>query len=99
MIDAAALAAASASAFSCGPNSATSAAVTLALRDASAAAMKVPARCCVVRLGSVASEPRFSLMSFAYWGSADLRDSRDIVGFSRGKEDALPAAVRAAGSA
>ena len=65
MIEAAAFAASSAAGDSFGPNSATSASVTTGLRDASAEATKVPARCCSLSDGSAARLDRFSFRSLA----------------------------------
>src|SRR6185437_9341858 len=78
MMLAAARAAFSASGESLGANPAVIAAVTSALRDASAVAMNVPARCWSLSDGSAASEDRLSFRSFAYSGRRFFRCSRDM---------------------
>src|SRR5262245_39618256 len=78
MMDAAALAAVSASGVSLGVNSAMSASLTAGLRAASALATNAPAFCCSLSTVSLARLDRFSFRSLAYSGSWALRDSRDI---------------------
>src|SRR4051812_9026749 len=75
MMEAAARAAVSASADSLGANSEKMALVTLRSRLARAQAMNVPARCCSVRLASVASDDKLSFRSLAYSGRAFFRAS------------------------
>jgi hypothetical protein len=81
MMLAAARAAVSASGESLGANSEKIALVTLRSRLARAQAMKVPARCCSVRPGSLARLDRLSFRSLAYSGRAFFRASMDL-GFS-----------------
>src|ERR1700679_672554 len=78
MMLAAARAASSASGESFGANSPIIARVVSGLRDASAQAMNVPARCCSLSDGSIASDERLSFRSFAYSGRRFFRTSRDI---------------------
>src|SRR5262249_6092267 len=78
MIEAAALAAVSASGDSFGANSAMSASLTAELRAASALATNAPAFCCSLSTVSAARLERFSFRSLAYSGSCCFRDSRDI---------------------
>src|SRR5215468_9974286 len=78
MIEAAALAAFSASGDSFGANSAMSAWLTAELRAANALATNAPAFCCSLSTVSVARLERFSFRSLAYSGNCCFRDSRDI---------------------
>src|SRR6266436_6101304 len=78
MIEAAALAASSASGERCSFASPTIAAMTLRLREASAVATRVPHRCCSLSSVSITRAARLSRWSLAYAGSFSFRASIDI---------------------
>src|SRR5712671_743317 len=78
MIEAAALAASSASGERCSLASPTIAAMTLRLREASAVATRVPHRCCSLSSVSITRAARLSRWSLAYAGSFSFRASIDI---------------------
>src|SRR5258705_10554060 len=75
MIEAAALAASSASGERCSLASPTIAAMTLRLREASAVATRVPHRCCSLSSVSITRAARLSRWSLAYAGSFSFRAS------------------------
>src|SRR5882724_320117 len=78
MIEAAALAASSASGERCSFASRTIAAMTLRLREASAVATRVPHRCCSLSSVSITRAARLSRWSLAYSGSFSFKASIDI---------------------
>src|SRR5712664_26958 len=78
MIEAAALAASSASGERCSFASPTIPAMTLRLREASAVATRVPHRCCSLSSVSITRAARLSRWSLAYSGSFSFKASIDI---------------------